>query len=79
MIAGILLASNSLTLRVLTLAHVGEYSCVARNTVGEIHSPPLFIHMKCEWSLLFISQPRRKEIYFRQNELPFAPQTRARV
>ncbi|XP_012060705.1 PREDICTED: neural cell adhesion molecule 1 [Atta cephalotes] len=44
--AGILLASNSLTLRVLALIHVGEYSCVAMNAVGETHSPPLFIHMK---------------------------------
>ncbi|KAH0955019.1 hypothetical protein HN011_004216 [Eciton burchellii] len=44
--AGILLASNSLTLRVLALGHVGEYSCMARNSVGETHSPPLFIHMK---------------------------------
>lgn len=44
--AGILLASNSLTLRILTLAHVGEYSCAATNAVGETHSPPLFIHMK---------------------------------
>ncbi|XP_011689021.1 PREDICTED: neural cell adhesion molecule 1-B isoform X2 [Wasmannia auropunctata] len=44
--AGILLASNSLTLRVLTLAHVGEYSCVATNHVGQTHSSPLFIHMK---------------------------------
>lgn len=46
--AGILLASNSLTLRVLTLAHIGEYFCVATNAVGETHSPPLFINMKCE-------------------------------
>ncbi|XP_036150520.1 cell adhesion molecule 1-like [Monomorium pharaonis] len=46
--AGILVASNSLTLRVLTLAHVGEYSCVATNAVGETPSPPLFINMKCE-------------------------------
>ncbi|XP_011331384.1 neural cell adhesion molecule 1 isoform X2 [Ooceraea biroi] len=44
--AGILLASNSLTLRVLTLAHVGEYSCMAANAVGETHSSSLFIHMK---------------------------------
>ncbi|XP_012222071.1 neural cell adhesion molecule 2 isoform X2 [Linepithema humile] len=44
--AGILLASNSLTFRALTLKHVGEYSCVAANVVGETHSPPLFIHMK---------------------------------
>lgn len=44
--AGILLASNSLTLRVLALAHFGEYSCVATNAVGETHSPSLFIHMK---------------------------------
>ncbi|XP_011160086.1 hemicentin-2 isoform X1 [Solenopsis invicta] len=44
--AGILLASNSLTLRVLALAHVGDYSCVATNAVGETHSSPLFIHMK---------------------------------
>ncbi|KAL6256355.1 hypothetical protein P5V15_012472 [Pogonomyrmex californicus] len=44
--AGILLSSNSLTLRVLTLAHIGGYFCTATNTVGESYSPPLFIHMK---------------------------------
>ncbi|XP_020291776.1 neural cell adhesion molecule 2 isoform X3 [Pseudomyrmex gracilis] len=44
--AGILLASNSLTFRMLTLKHTGEYSCMATNAVGETHSAPLFIHMK---------------------------------
>ncbi|CAK9822812.1 Neural cell adhesion molecule 1 [Anthophora retusa] len=43
---GILIASNTLTLRVLTLAHAGEYSCEAINDVGEGRSPPIFIHMK---------------------------------
>ncbi|XP_058801871.1 neural cell adhesion molecule 1-like isoform X2 [Phymastichus coffea] len=44
--AGVLLASSSLTLRVLTLAHNGAYSCLVRNTVGEVRSPSLPIHMK---------------------------------
>ncbi|XP_031845663.1 motor axon guidance molcule sidestep isoform X2 [Nomia melanderi] len=43
---GTLIASNALTLRVLTLAHSGEYSCVAINSVGEGRSPPIFIRMK---------------------------------
>ncbi|XP_014478180.1 PREDICTED: hemicentin-2 [Dinoponera quadriceps] len=44
--AGILLASKSLTIRELTLAHTGEYSCLAANAVSETHSPPLLIQIK---------------------------------
>ncbi|XP_011496551.1 PREDICTED: B-cell receptor CD22 [Ceratosolen solmsi marchali] len=44
--AGILVASSSLTLRILMLSHNGTYSCLVRNTVGEVQSPPLTIHMK---------------------------------
>ncbi|XP_032668126.1 hemicentin-2 isoform X2 [Odontomachus brunneus] len=44
--AGILLASKSLTIRELTLAHTGEYSCSAVNIVGESDSPPLLIQIK---------------------------------
>ncbi|XP_071869170.1 motor axon guidance molcule sidestep isoform X2 [Bombus fervidus] len=43
---GTLIASNTLTLRVLTLAHAGEYSCEAVNSVGEGRSPPIFVQMK---------------------------------
>ncbi|XP_076637456.1 motor axon guidance molcule sidestep isoform X2 [Colletes latitarsis] len=43
---GTLIASNTLTLRVLTLAHAGEYSCAAINSVGEGRGMPLFVHMK---------------------------------
>ncbi|KOC66691.1 Neural cell adhesion molecule 1, partial [Habropoda laboriosa] len=43
---GTLVASNTLTLRVLTLAHTGEYSCEAINSVGEGRSPPIYIRMK---------------------------------
>ncbi|XP_026671052.1 hemicentin-2 isoform X2 [Ceratina calcarata] len=43
---GTLIASNTLTLRVLTLAHAGEYSCEAINSVGEGRSSPIFIPMK---------------------------------
>lgn len=45
---GTLIASNTLTLRTLTLAHAGVYSCAAINSVGEGHSPPIFIRMKCK-------------------------------
>ncbi|KAL2714003.1 neural cell adhesion molecule 1 [Vespula squamosa] len=44
--AGILVSSNTLTLRVLTLDHSGEYSCEATNFVGQGRSSPLLIHMK---------------------------------
>ncbi|XP_012149947.1 motor axon guidance molcule sidestep isoform X3 [Megachile rotundata] len=44
--AGTLISSNTLTLRILTLAHAGVYSCAAINSVGEGHSPPMFIRMK---------------------------------
>ncbi|XP_015171543.1 PREDICTED: neural cell adhesion molecule 2 isoform X1 [Polistes dominula] len=44
--AGILISSNTLTLRVLTLDHSGEYSCEARNFVGQGRSPPILIYMK---------------------------------
>ncbi|XP_011137451.1 hemicentin-2 isoform X2 [Harpegnathos saltator] len=44
--AGILLASKSLTIRELTLAHTGEYSCSAMNIVGETRSLPLLIQIK---------------------------------
>ncbi|XP_031784749.1 muscle M-line assembly protein unc-89 [Nasonia vitripennis] len=44
--AGVLLASSTLTLRVLTLAHSGAYSCLVRNSMGEIRSEALAIHMK---------------------------------
>ncbi|XP_035720652.1 neural cell adhesion molecule 2-like isoform X2 [Vespa mandarinia] len=44
--AGILISSNTLTLRVLTLDHSGEYSCEATNFVGQGRSLPLLIHMK---------------------------------
>ncbi|XP_076234186.1 motor axon guidance molcule sidestep isoform X2 [Calliopsis andreniformis] len=44
--SGTLIASNTLTFRVITLAHSGEYSCKAINSVGEGRSPPIFIHMK---------------------------------
>lgn len=43
-----MIASNTLTLRVLTLAHSGEYSCEAINSVGVGQSPPIHIHMKCK-------------------------------
>ncbi|XP_076547523.1 motor axon guidance molcule sidestep isoform X3 [Osmia lignaria lignaria] len=43
---GTLIATNTLTLRILTLAHAGVYSCAAINSVGEGHSPPIFIRMK---------------------------------
>ncbi|CAL7951229.1 unnamed protein product [Xylocopa violacea] len=43
---GTLIASNTLTLRVLTLSHAGEYSCEASNSVGEGRSPPIFVRMK---------------------------------
>ncbi|XP_014219044.1 protein turtle homolog B [Copidosoma floridanum] len=44
--AGVLVASSSLTLRVLGLGHTGAYACVVRNAVGEVQSPPLDIRMK---------------------------------
>lgn len=47
---GTLIASNALTLRVLVLAHAGEYSCEAINSVGESRSHPIFIRMKCKRS-----------------------------
>lgn len=43
---GTLIASKTLTLRSLTLAHSGEYICVATNVVGEARSQPVLIHMK---------------------------------
>ncbi|XP_048509364.1 hemicentin-2 isoform X2 [Athalia rosae] len=43
---GTLVASKTLTLRSLTLAHSGEYVCVATNAVGEARSQPVLIHMK---------------------------------
>ncbi|XP_076656681.1 motor axon guidance molcule sidestep [Halictus rubicundus] len=43
---GTLIASNALTLRVLTLAHGGDYSCGAVNAVGVGRSRPFFVHMK---------------------------------
>ncbi|KAG7204105.1 hypothetical protein KM043_001954 [Ampulex compressa] len=43
---GVLVASNTLTLRVLGLDHSGEYSCEATNSVGEARSQPILIHMK---------------------------------
>ncbi|XP_012276014.1 neural cell adhesion molecule 2 [Orussus abietinus] len=43
---GTLIASNTLTLRVLTLDHSGEYTCLAANPVGETKSSPLLVHMK---------------------------------
>ncbi|XP_078033880.1 motor axon guidance molcule sidestep [Augochlora pura] len=43
---GTLIASNALTLRLLTLAHGGEYTCEAVNLVGIGRSQPLFVHMK---------------------------------
>lgn len=43
---GTLIASNTLTLRVLTLAHAGEYSCEAINSVGGGRSPPILVRMK---------------------------------
>ncbi|XP_046600851.1 B-cell receptor CD22 [Neodiprion lecontei] len=43
---GTLVASETLTLRSLTLAHSGEYICVASNAVGEGRSHPVLIHMK---------------------------------
>ncbi|KZC06460.1 PREDICTED: hemicentin-2-like [Dufourea novaeangliae] len=43
---GTLIASNTLTLRILTLAHGGQYSCGAINSVGEGGSPPIFIRVK---------------------------------
>lgn len=49
MTGGTLIASNTLTLRVLTLAHAGEYSCEAVNSVGEGRSPPIFVQMKCKY------------------------------
>ncbi|XP_047355270.1 neural cell adhesion molecule 2 isoform X2 [Vespa velutina] len=56
--AGILVSSNTLTLRVLTLDHSGEYSCEATNFVGQGRSLPLLIHMKYA--------PRCREGYERQ-------------
>lgn len=50
MSAGILISSNTLTLRVLTLGHSGEYSCEATNFVGQGRSQPILIHMKCKYS-----------------------------
>ncbi|KAJ8674503.1 hypothetical protein QAD02_005765 [Eretmocerus hayati] len=55
--AGVLISSTTLTLRVLTLAHGGEYSCLVKNAVGETSSAPLVVNMKyaprckpgCEW------------------------------
>ncbi|XP_024935884.1 neural cell adhesion molecule 2 isoform X2 [Cephus cinctus] len=44
--AGTLVASNTLTLRVLTLRHSGEYSCQAVNAVGATRSPSILIRMK---------------------------------
>ncbi|XP_076667371.1 motor axon guidance molcule sidestep isoform X2 [Andrena cerasifolii] len=43
---GTMIASNTLTLRVLTLDHSGEYSCEAINSVGVGQSPPIHIRMK---------------------------------
>ncbi|XP_053597595.1 synaptogenesis protein syg-2 [Microplitis demolitor] len=43
---GILIAANTLTLRILTLQYSGEYSCFAKNNVGESRSLPIFIYMK---------------------------------
>ncbi|XP_066588707.1 neural cell adhesion molecule 2-like isoform X2 [Prorops nasuta] len=45
-LGGILLASSSLTLRVLTLEHAGDYSCEAVNSIGRGLSRPILIHMK---------------------------------
>lgn len=49
MAEGTLIASNTLTLRVLTLAHAGEYSCEAINSVGGGRSPPILVRMKCKY------------------------------
>lgn len=51
MAEGTLIASNTLTLRVLTLAHAGEYSCEAINSVGGGRSPPILVRMKCKYLL----------------------------
>ncbi|KAI4495600.1 hypothetical protein M0802_008612 [Mischocyttarus mexicanus] len=45
-IAGIMISSNMLSLRVLTLDHSGNYSCEATNFVGVGKSPSILIHMK---------------------------------
>lgn len=52
---GTLIASNTLTLRVLTLAHAGEYSCEAINSVGGGRSPPILVRMKCKCLREFVS------------------------
>ncbi|KAK0081296.1 hypothetical protein PV326_007745 [Microctonus aethiopoides] len=43
---GILIATNTLTLRVLNLGHSGEYTCYGRNNIGDGRSLPLIIRMK---------------------------------
>ncbi|KAK0164705.1 hypothetical protein PV328_003296 [Microctonus aethiopoides] len=43
---GILIATNTLTLRVLNLGHSGEYTCYGRNSIGDGRSLPLIIRMK---------------------------------
>lgn len=47
---GILVSSSTLTLRELTLSHNGAYSCLVRNTVGEVRSPAVEIRMKCKYT-----------------------------
>ncbi|XP_051153654.1 hemicentin-1 isoform X2 [Leptopilina boulardi] len=44
--AGILIASDTLTLRVLSMSQFGQYSCQVTNAVGVIRSAPLQIKVK---------------------------------
>lgn len=47
---GFLIASNTLTLRVLSLSQFGEYSCQVSNVVGVTRSSLLHVKVKCKSS-----------------------------